>query len=279
VHQGQTVSCCWPQARTKLDDTSLIRKILDGDKHAFKELIEKYESRVAATVIGMLGPGPEAEDIGQETFIRFYRALSRFRGESSVGTYVTRIAINLCLNEIRRRGRRRTLYVSNGGERLEAVAHNPGTEHQDESSRLVSLGLQSLAPKFRTVIVLRLIDGYTTRETARILKLEEKRVKRQNALNTQRLEHKKLMMDRENLDYDQLKALLLKDSENKLDLMIESMQLRDEIEAVLTPEQKAALKEMGRDRMGQSRSFMRSRDPRRDSQLRRFRRVPEDTAK
>lgn len=111
------------------------------------------------------------------------------------------------------------------------------------------------------------------------LKLEEKRVKRQNALNTQRLEHKKLMMDRENLDYDQLKALLLKDSENKLDLMIESMQLRDEIEAVLTPEQKDALKEMGRDRMGQRRSFMRSRDPRRDSQLQRFRRVPEDTTK
>ena len=111
------------------------------------------------------------------------------------------------------------------------------------------------------------------------LKMEEKRVEQQNALNSRRLEQKKLMMDRENLDYHQLKALLLKNSESKLDLMIDRMQLRDEIEAVLTPEQKEALKEMGRDRMGQRRSFMRSRDPRLDSRLQRFRRVPEDTRK
>ena len=111
------------------------------------------------------------------------------------------------------------------------------------------------------------------------LKMEEKRVEQQNALNSRRLEQKKLMMDRENLDYHQLKALLLKSSESKLDLMIDRMQLRDQIEAVLTPEQKEALKEMGRDRMGQRRSFMRSRDPRRDSHPLRFRRVPEDTRK
>ncbi len=111
------------------------------------------------------------------------------------------------------------------------------------------------------------------------LKMEEKRVEQQNALNSRRLEQKKLMMDRENLDYGQLKALLLKNSESKLDLMIDRMQLRDEIEAVLTPEQKETLKEMGRDRMGQRHSFMRSRDPRLDSRLQRFHRVPEDTRK
>jgi Spy/CpxP family protein refolding chaperone len=87
------------------------------------------------------------------------------------------------------------------------------------------------------------------------------------------------MMDRKNLDYGQLKALLLKNSESKLDLMIDHMRLRDQIEAVLTPEQKEALKEMGRDRMGQRRSFMRSRDPRLDSRLQRFHRIPEDTRK
>jgi RNA polymerase sigma-70 factor (ECF subfamily) len=187
VLQGQTLNCYWPQARTKLDDTSLIKKILGGDRNAFKELIKKYESQVAATVIGMLGPGPEAEDIGQETFIRFYRALGGFRGESSVGTYVTRIAINLCLNEIKRRGRRRTLYISDGEKKLESLAHNPGTEHRDEMSRLVNLGLQHLDPKFRAVIVLRLIHGYTTRETARILRLPEGTVLSRLARGQQKL--------------------------------------------------------------------------------------------
>jgi RNA polymerase sigma-70 factor (ECF subfamily) len=173
VLQDRTLTSFWPQARKKLDDKSLIKETLNGDRNAFKELVLKYESQVAATVIGMLGPGPEAEDVGQEVFIRFYRALRGFRGESSVGTYVTRIAINLCLNEIKRRSRRRTQFVTNGEERLERMAHSPGTERRDEISRLVNLGLQRLDPKFRAVIVLRLIDGYSTRETARILKLPE----------------------------------------------------------------------------------------------------------
>ena len=109
-----------------------------------------------------------------------------------------------------------------------------------------------------------------------ILKLEEKRIEQQNAQNTQRLEQKKLMLDKDNIDYDRLKDLLLKNSETRVEHMIESMKLRDEIDAVLTPEQKDALKEMGRDRMEQRHGFTRSRDPRRDSRQRRFRRAPED---
>jgi Spy/CpxP family protein refolding chaperone len=108
------------------------------------------------------------------------------------------------------------------------------------------------------------------------LQLEEKRVAQQNALNTQRLEQRKLMSDRENLDYDRLRALLLKNSENRVDLMIDSMRVREQIDAVLTPEQKEALRALGRDRMGQRRGFMRSRGASRAPGMRRFRRSPQD---
>ncbi|MGB2908606.1 MAG: RNA polymerase sigma factor [Candidatus Aminicenantaceae bacterium] len=185
--QSKTLTNCWPRERTKLDDQSLIKEILDGDTNAFKELVHKYESQVAATVIGMLGPGPEAEDIGQETFLRFYRALAGFRGESSVGTYVTRIAINLCLNVIKRRVRQRELYVSDGEGKLESLGHNPETEHRDAMSHLVNLGLQRLDAKFRAVIVLRLVEGYTTRETAEILRLPEGTVLSRLARGQQKL--------------------------------------------------------------------------------------------
>ena len=84
-------------------DLELTRRARDGDDHAFRELVDRYESRVAATVVGMLGPGPDAEDVGQETFIRFHAALGRFRGEAALGTYLTRIAINLSLNASKRR--------------------------------------------------------------------------------------------------------------------------------------------------------------------------------
>jgi RNA polymerase sigma-70 factor (ECF subfamily) len=119
----------------------------------------------------MLGHTTEAEDIGQETFVRFYQSLHRFRGESSIGTYLTRIAINLSLNEIRKRQRRRTLFFSKNENAIENVPDAQDLKDQKETNALVQWGLQKLPPKFRSVIVLRLIDGYSTEETARILNL------------------------------------------------------------------------------------------------------------
>jgi RNA polymerase sigma-70 factor (ECF subfamily) len=126
---------------------------------------------VAATVINILGYCPEAEDVGQETFVRFYRSLHRFRGESSVGTYLTRIAINLSLNEIKRRKRHRDLHFSKEDEKIENAPDNRARNDLKELKNVVHTGIQKLKPKYRSIIVLRLIQGYTTKETARILNL------------------------------------------------------------------------------------------------------------
>ena len=72
-------------------------------------------------MIGMLGHCTEAEDIGQETFIRFYKSLNRFRGESSISTYLTRIAINLSLNEIKRRQRHRKYFSNTSEEGMDKI--------------------------------------------------------------------------------------------------------------------------------------------------------------
>jgi len=148
-----------------------VDKARKGDHSAFKELVQKYEHQVAATVIGMLGQTPETDDIGQETFIRFYRSLHRFRGDSSVGTYLTRIAINLSLNEIRRRNRHRHLTSSNSDIDIETFPDTGRKIEQKETRVIIQKAIQQLKPKFRTVVVLRLVDGYTTEETANILKL------------------------------------------------------------------------------------------------------------
>lgn len=154
-----------------LNEAELITRARNGDSDAFKKIVRKYESRVAATVIGMLGQGPEAEDVGQEAFIRLYQSLDKFRGESSLGTYLTRIAINLSLNEIRRRRRRRKIFITNTEETIEMQADNRDHKKQRETKGLIRNAVQRLPPKFRTVIVLRLIDGYSTEETAKILDL------------------------------------------------------------------------------------------------------------
>ena len=92
-------------------DEELVERSKQGDAQAFKELVVRHEGKVAGVVHSMLGATPEAEDVGQDVFIRFYQALDKFKGESAVSTYLIRIAINLSLNEIKRRKRRFSLFA------------------------------------------------------------------------------------------------------------------------------------------------------------------------
>lgn len=152
-----------------LTDEKLVSAARQGDNEAFKELVKRHEPRVAATVIGMLGRCPEAEDVGQETFIRFYRNLRKFRGESSLATYLTRIAINLSLNELKRRRRRALLFYQTSPEEVHELPDTKSTSKNNEDREIVQWAIGKLENKFRTVVVLRLIDGYSTEETAQIL--------------------------------------------------------------------------------------------------------------
>jgi RNA polymerase sigma-70 factor (ECF subfamily) len=152
-----------------LTDEQLIAGVREGDSNAFKELVKRYESRVAATVIGILGNCPEADDVGQETFIRFYKGLEAFRRESSASTYLVRIAINLSLNELKRRKRRPSPFSQTTPATIYDIPDEKADKSFSQDKRVVEQALQNLKPDFRAVIVLRLIDGYSTEETARIL--------------------------------------------------------------------------------------------------------------
>jgi len=155
----------------KKPDEELLQRSRKGDAGAFKELVRRYEAKVAATVIGMVGRNDEADDIGQETFIRFYNALNSFRGDSSIGTYITRIAMNLSLNALRRRERRRFLFksIDTENELQEPAAENGAGRF--EQSEILRSAMQRLSPKYRAVVTLRLAQGYSTEETARMLRI------------------------------------------------------------------------------------------------------------
>lgn len=157
-------------------DEELLDRARRGDQYAFKLLVERYEGKVAATVISMLGRGPEADDVGQETFIRFFKSLDSFRGEASLGTYLTRIAINQSLKAIKRKQTWTQRFFSRdeGGENLyEPVADENEPMEEQERSELVQQALQLLNPDHRAVVILRLLEGYSTKETAAILQLPE----------------------------------------------------------------------------------------------------------
>lgn len=160
-------------ATYEITDYELVELSRKGDQFAFSEIVKRHKARVASTVFGMLGHCQEAEDIGQEVFIRFFKAIDNFRGESLLSTYLTRIAINLSLNEIKRRKIKRFLPIDNiieaGADIVSEHYHRQGVA--DENREIVQKALNKLNPKYRSVAVLRLIDGYSTEETAKILDL------------------------------------------------------------------------------------------------------------
>lgn len=160
-------------------DLELVDRARDGDDWAFRTLVDRYESQVAATVVGMLGPGPDAEDVGQETFIRFYHALDRFRGESALGTYLTRIAISLSVNACKRRQRSRLRSWSRG--QVQDAPPKPFMDGRADAEQAlrndrVRHAVDRLTPDHRAVVVLRMLTGYSSRETAELLGIPESTV-------------------------------------------------------------------------------------------------------
>lgn len=146
-------------------DEVLIGKSTAGDMTAFKMLVIRHEGRVAGVIRSMLGATPEAEDVGQDVFIRFYDSLSKFRGDSKVSTYLIRIAINLSLNELKKRKRSAARYTT-----MDAAV-DKGAEDMMDLNEQLNYEFKRLDPEFQSVATLRLIEGYSTEETAEILSI------------------------------------------------------------------------------------------------------------
>lgn len=133
--------------------------------------MQRHEQQVRATVLGMLGPVAEADDVAQEVFIRFYRSLDKFRGDAQLTTYLSRIAINLSLNELKRRQRTQKRFLF--WQRADIKIPDPVDIHADperqDRKELVQKALQYIDEDYRAVVVLRMLDGYSVKETAEIL--------------------------------------------------------------------------------------------------------------
>lgn len=182
-----TVSC----VNETLSDAELLARARQGDNEAFRRLVERYEPVVAATVIGMLGNGDDADDVGQETFIRFHRAMDSFREESTLKTYLVRIAMNLSLNALKQRKRRSWRFPSRDRDADVPVAMAPvpdvPLDEVEERRGLVTRAVQQLGEKHRAVVTLRLLQGLSVRETGQVLGIPEGTVLSRLARATEQL--------------------------------------------------------------------------------------------
>ena len=155
------------------DDATLVARARTGDDDAFRLLVERHQAAVARTIFGMLGSRDDADDAGQETFVRFYQSLDAFRGESSVRTYLVRIAMSTALNALRSTRRRELRFVSDDAALERAVDPTAQLVPDDGRAARIREALDALKPDHRAVVVLRLLDERTTRETSEILEVPE----------------------------------------------------------------------------------------------------------
>ena len=153
----------------QVEEARMIELARGGDTVAFRNIVKKHQGHLAGTIKGMLGNVAEVEDVGQEVFIRFFKNIEQFEGKSSLKTYLTRIAINLSLNELQRRKRQYKYFEKGESARLKVEQKVVSDEQQNDVRELINKALEYLDPKFRTVLVLRTIQGYSTKETAKIL--------------------------------------------------------------------------------------------------------------
>ncbi|MDP3462524.1 MAG: RNA polymerase sigma factor [Bacteroidales bacterium] len=156
----------------ELDESQLVGKMRQGDEKALAELIDRHQSAVARVVNSMLGYVPEADDICQEVFLRFWYSIDKYRHEAEVKTFLTRIAINLSINELNRRKRKMSFILSQLSVQTESNQIKvESSEKAFGDAQLVASALNQLDPPHRSVVVLRLVEGYSTKETAEILGL------------------------------------------------------------------------------------------------------------
>jgi RNA polymerase sigma-70 factor (ECF subfamily) len=172
-----------PVALNGPPDHELIARVRDGEAAAFEKLMRRYNQRVFRAARSVLRDDAEAQDVVQETFVRAFRHLDEFEGRSSVGTWLTRIAVNEALSRLRRS--RLFGPLDNQTNRQEGgfnsvESNQPGPEDQTSSRELRSVlisAIDSLSEEFRTVFMLREIEGLSTLETAEILQVSPEAVR------------------------------------------------------------------------------------------------------
>ena len=150
-----------------LNDLDLVRRVQHGDRSAFDLLVRKYQYRVAALVRRYVRDEAEAEDVAQEAFVRAWRALPQFRGESQFYTWLYRIAVNTAKNHLAGLGRRPAMEAIDdeaGTTLREAEALQDGASPEQEVLRgeleaLVLAAFEALAPELRDALSLREVEG------------------------------------------------------------------------------------------------------------------------
>jgi RNA polymerase sigma-70 factor, ECF subfamily len=170
------------ESMTELDhssaeDQALVQAAQTGEMGAFEELVARHRDKIYARAYSMMRNEDIAIDLSQEAWVKGWQRLRQFQGDSSFGTWMTRIVINLCLDQLRKQKRQRTESIeeldeeSGGVERqMPVITPNPTAQlERAELRQRIELALDRLSYEHRTVLVLHEFEEMEYKEIAKVM--------------------------------------------------------------------------------------------------------------
>ena len=161
----------------RASDLALVKRVQQGERSAFDLLVVKYQQRILKLIMRYVRDPSEALDVAQEAFLKAYRAIRSFRGDSAFYTWLYRIAINTAKNYVVAAGRRPIYYEldsqeADGGELFAKLKDVDTPEHltlSEELRQTIDKAIEDLPEDLRTAILLREIEGMSYEEIAQTM--------------------------------------------------------------------------------------------------------------
>jgi RNA polymerase sigma-70 factor (ECF subfamily) len=166
------------------DDLTLVTRVRQGDQRAFRLLVERYQRKVFSVALGMLKDKEEAMDVSQEAFVKVYKYLDHFKGDSSFYTWLYRITVNICIDVLRKKNALKgeqvefdeTVKMDAAEANIGSLGSQLGTNPQKaalrrELAEKINAALQEVPEKHRAILLLREVEGMSYEDLARTLEI------------------------------------------------------------------------------------------------------------
>ncbi len=158
-------------------DSQYIKRVTEGDVDSFRFLVEKYQKKAFSVAFSIVHNQPEAEDVVQESFIRAYRKLSSFRGDSSFSTWLLRIVVNESI-KIHRKKKLEATYTADSITVYEPeINQSIGKLKDEEQRKYISLAMKQMPPREALVLHLFYIEDMNLKQMEEILELNADHIK------------------------------------------------------------------------------------------------------
>jgi RNA polymerase sigma-70 factor, ECF subfamily len=163
-------------------DAKIVEAIRAGDAGAYRELVEKYQSRIYAMICGMVRDREEAHDLTQDAFVKAFKNLDRFRLEASFYTWLYRIASNVSIDWLRKQKRRKhdefdeSRAARDSAGMIDPIYQKQSPGKELERSQLkdrIFDAMETLSPEHRQIVLLREVEGYSYSEIAEVMGIPE----------------------------------------------------------------------------------------------------------